>query len=71
MDTREIEATLKVAALKLWQGSDAQKAFGEQIHDIALDLAKERKASHQPRDPETLNGIHTGKANPILPSRRK
>jgi hypothetical protein len=60
MNTKEIEQALKEHALTLKKGSETQKAFGQQIHALALAIEKDRKDSERPITAETVKQIHVG-----------
>jgi hypothetical protein len=71
MNTKEIEEILKEQAMKLKKGSQKQKAFGQQVHALALEIEKNRKDSETPLDAENIKGIFSGGSDPRLSPRRK
>ena len=54
VNTKQIEDALKKQASKLAKGNDKQKAFGDRVHSLALEIEKDREDSEKPFTPEML-----------------
>jgi len=64
MNTKEIEETLKQQAQKLKTGDEKQKAFGQRLNDLALEMEEVRKAPQKSLDEDNIKGIESGGSSP-------